>query len=148
VTEAPVRAGSGAGPTTEAGPLGHVDPVVAGAPPSPLSTASSAPIVRPSVGSAAATVGIGLFGLVATLVVLGSLAQGVHAQEVFALDVWATPFLHDIASPGLDWLMNRLSDIGSTLVIIPLSSSFRANATVPSSSCWLSALGRSSSTGP
>jgi undecaprenyl-diphosphatase len=65
-------------------------------------------------------VGIGLFGLVATLVVLGSLAQGVHAQEVFALDVWATPFLHGIASPGLDWLMNRLTDIGSTLVIIPV----------------------------
>ncbi len=120
MTEAPVRAGSGAGPTTEAGPLGHVDPVDPGALPSPLSPAPSAPIVRASFGSATATVGIGLFGLIATLVVLGTLAQGVRAQEVFALDVWATPFLHSIATPGLDWVMNRLTDIGSTLVIIPV----------------------------
>jgi undecaprenyl-diphosphatase len=94
-----------------------VDPRTA---PSPLKPAIDAPIVRASVWSATATVGLGLFGLVATLIVLGTLAQGVRAQEVFALDVWATPFLHGIATPGLDWVMNRLTDIGSTLVIIPV----------------------------
>ena len=51
---------------------------------------------------------------------LGSIAEGVRAQEVFALDAWATPFLHGIASPGLDFAMLRLTDIGSSLVIVPL----------------------------
>ena len=54
------------------------------------------------------------------LAVFGSIAQGVRAEEVFALDTWATPFLHSIASPALDWAMLRLTDIGSSLVIIPV----------------------------
>jgi undecaprenyl-diphosphatase len=58
--------------------------------------------------------------LIASLVVLGSIAAAVRAQEVFALDTWATPFLHGIASPGLDALMNALTDIGTTPVIAPL----------------------------
>jgi undecaprenyl-diphosphatase len=106
-------AGSGAGATTEAGPLGRVDP------PTPATPAASATIVRPPPGVATMTIVVGLFGLIATLVVLGSLAEGVRSQEVFALDTWATPFLHGIASPGLDTLMNVLTDLGSSAVIVP-----------------------------
>jgi undecaprenyl-diphosphatase len=118
------RTGSGAGATTEAGPLGRVDPVNPKAPTSPatpsVNPAVTPAIVRPPLAITMATIGVGLFGLVATLVVLGSLAEGIRAQEVFALDTWATPFLHGIASPGMDAFMNGLTDLGSTLVIIPV----------------------------
>jgi undecaprenyl-diphosphatase len=66
------------------------------------------------------TVVVGLVGLIASLVVLGSIAEGVRDQEIFALDAWATPFLHGIASPGLDALMNLLTDMGSSLIIVPI----------------------------
>jgi undecaprenyl-diphosphatase len=67
------------------------------------------------------TLVVGFAGLIAVLLVLGSIAEGARTQEVFALDTWATPFPHGIASPGLDFLMNRLTGIGSSLVIVPLS---------------------------
>jgi len=114
VTQPAERSGSGAGTTTQAGPLGRVDPA------DPARPATSPEIVRAPFGSATATDVVGLFGLVATLVVLGSVAEGIRSQEVFALDTWATPFLHGIASPGMDALMNLLTDLGSTLVIIPV----------------------------
>jgi undecaprenyl-diphosphatase len=98
-------------PDAEAGPLGKVDPVnpvVPGAAPHPPS------------GLATMTVVVGFGALVGSLVVLGSVAEGVRSQEVFALDAWATPFLHGIASPGLDALMNGLTDLGSSLVIVPI----------------------------
>lgn len=108
---APVeRAGTGAGPATEAGPLGRVDPTRPGTPTT---------VVRPPLWSATATVVVGLVGLVASLIVLGSVAAGVRSQEIFALDVWATPFLHGIASPGLDALMNALTTLGTSAVIVP-----------------------------
>jgi undecaprenyl-diphosphatase len=66
------------------------------------------------------TVVVGFGGLVGSLVVLGSVAEGVRSQEVFALDAWATPFLHGIASPQLDALMNGLTDLGTSLIIIPI----------------------------
>jgi undecaprenyl-diphosphatase len=100
-----------AGPTTEAGPLGRVDPVK----PAPPGT-----VPRPPLGPATLTVIVGFVALIATLVVLGSIAEAVRAQEVFALDTWATPFLHGIASPALDTLMNRLTDLGSILFIPPI----------------------------
>lgn len=99
------------GPIGEAGPLGPVDPVVASAPPS---------VIRPAARAATMTVVVGLAGLIASLVVLGSIAEGVRDQEIFALDTWATPFLHGIASPGLDLVMSSLTTMGSSLVIVPL----------------------------
>jgi undecaprenyl-diphosphatase len=63
---------------------------------------------------------VGFAGLIASLVVLGAIAEGVRTQEVFALDTWATPFLHGIASPGMDALMNALTTMGSSLVLVPL----------------------------
>ena len=101
---------SAGGPTAESGPLGPVDPVQPGIP---------GTVVRPSPTAATATVVIGLAGLIASLIVLGSIAEGVRTQEVFALDTWATPFLHGIASPGLDLLMNTLTDVGSSPIIVP-----------------------------
>jgi membrane-associated phospholipid phosphatase len=98
-------------PNVEPGPLGKLDPVnpvVPGAAPHPPS------------GLATMTVVVGFGGLVASLVVLGSVAEGVRSQEVFALDAWATPFLHGIASPELDALMNGLTDLGTSLIIIPI----------------------------
>ena len=100
-----------AGPTTEAGPLGRIDPVS----PTPPGT-----VPRPPLGAATMTVVVGFAALVAILIVFGSIAEAVRAQEVFGLDTWATPFLHGIASPSLDVLMNALTDIGSSLVIVPI----------------------------
>jgi len=96
-------------PLGEAGPLG-----TAAAAPAP---AAPAPPATREVGLATITVVAGFAVLVACLVVLGSIAEGVRAQEVFALDTWATPFLHGIASPGLDTFMNLLTDLGSILVL-------------------------------
>jgi membrane-associated phospholipid phosphatase len=107
--EDPTKAASG--PTSEAGPLGPVDPAVASAPPS---------AVRPAARAAGLVVVEGMVLLIASLVVLGSIAEGVRDQEVFALDAWATPYLHGIASPALDALMNALTTMGSSLVIVPL----------------------------
>ena len=100
-----------AGPTTEAGPLGQIDPVS----PTPPGT-----VPRPPLGAATMTVVVGFAALVAILIVFGSIAEAVRAQEVFGLDTWATPFQHGIASPSLDVLMNALTDIGSSLVIVPI----------------------------
>ena len=112
---APVVSGMGAkseaGLKTEAGPLGRVDPV---------DPATAKVVVRPPLGTATATVVVGFVGLIASLLVLGTIAEGVRTQEVFALDSWATPFLHGIATPGLDSVMNTLTDIGSSLVITPV----------------------------
>lgn len=99
-----------AGPKTEAGPLGRVDPIDPQAP---------AKVLRPPVADATARILLGFAGLVVSLLVLGSIAEGLRTQEVFALDTWATPFLHGIASPALDFAMLRLTDIGSSLVIVP-----------------------------
>jgi undecaprenyl-diphosphatase len=85
-----------------------------------VSPAISAPEVSPPAALATITVVGGFSGLIASLVVLGVVAEGVRTQEVFALDTWATPFLHGIASPGLDALMNTLTDIGTVLVIGPI----------------------------
>lgn len=106
-----------AGPTTQSGPLGKVDP------PHP---ATAGPVPRPPVAAATGTLVVGFAGLIASLLVLGTIANGVRDQEVFVLDTWATPFLHGIASPGLDWLMTALTTMGSSIVLIPLFAVFAA----------------------
>ena len=102
---------SEAGPTSEHGPLARVEAV---------SPATPGTELRSTPATATMTVVVGFVGLIASLVVLGSVAEGVRAQEVFTLDAWATPFLHGIASPGLDALMQALTDVGSSLVIVPI----------------------------
>lgn len=100
-----------AGPTTESGPLGRVDPA---------RPAASGTVPRPPIGAATLTIVTGLVGLIASLVLLGSIAEGVRDHEVFVLDTWATPFLHALASPGLNAFMNAVTDIGSSPVIVPI----------------------------
>ncbi len=96
-------------PLGEAGPLGTG--ATTPAPPAP------APPAPREVGLATITVVSGFAVLVACLVVLGSIAEGIRDQEVFALDTWATPFLHGISSPGMDLSMNLITDLGSILVL-------------------------------
>ena len=61
---------------------------------------------------------VGGFGLlVACLLVFGTLAEGIRENEVFLLDTLATPFLHNLANPTLDQVMNDATTIGSTAVI-------------------------------
>jgi undecaprenyl-diphosphatase len=100
-----------AGPTSEAGPLGRVDPVHPERP---------ATVLRPPLRNATGVLIAGFVALIVSLLILGSIAEGVRAQEVFALDSWATPFLHNNATPTLDFVMLRLTDLGSSLVIVPL----------------------------
>jgi membrane-associated phospholipid phosphatase len=89
----------------------------------PAGTASKGPL-RSQAGSpwptATGVVAVGFVALIACLLVLGSLAEGVRDQEVFALDTIATPFLHGLASPPLDTLMRAATFAGSNLVIPPL----------------------------
>jgi undecaprenyl-diphosphatase len=44
----------------------------------------------------------------------------VRDQEVFWLDSWATPFLHNIQSPAFNALMLGLTTMGSTLIVLPV----------------------------
>jgi undecaprenyl-diphosphatase len=62
----------------------------------------------------------GFLGLTACLVLFGILAEGIRDQEVYTLDVWASPFFHGLASPFMDAFMNAATFAGSNLVIPPL----------------------------
>jgi membrane-associated phospholipid phosphatase len=87
------------------------DPTSAG----PLPARRGAPASRASL-----TVFAGFVALAACLVVLGVIAEDLRAQEVFTLDTLATPFMHSLASPPLDALMNAATFLGSTYSIPPL----------------------------
>ena len=100
-----------AGTKTESGPLGRVDP---------KRPASPGTVPRPPAAIATGTILVGLAWLVAGLLIIGTIADGVRDQEVFILDAWATPFLHGIRSPLLDALMNGLTAMGSTIVVLPI----------------------------
>ncbi len=100
-----------AGPGTESGPLGRVDP---------LEPRAAIPVPRPPLGLATLAVVTGFGSLIAILAVLGFIAEAIRDKEVFVLDTVATPFLHGIQSPSLDALMNGLTTIGSSWVIPPL----------------------------
>ncbi len=100
-----------AGPKTQAGPLGRVDP---------KQPKAKQPTPRPPLGLATGALLVGVAGLVASLLVLGFIASGIRDQEAFALDVWATPFLHNIQSPAFNALMNGLTTMGSTLIVLPV----------------------------
>jgi undecaprenyl-diphosphatase len=89
----------------------------------PAGTASRGPLhsgAGTPVGVATIWVVVGFLALIGCLVLLGSLADSIRDQEVIALDTLATPFLHGLASPALDQLMNAITTLGSNLVIPPL----------------------------
>jgi membrane-associated phospholipid phosphatase len=71
------------------------------------------------LGLATATVVVGFGILTACLVVFGSLARDIRAKDVFVMDAWATPFLHGLASPGMDSVMNAITTLGTIFVIVP-----------------------------
>ena len=96
---------------TEAGPLGRVDVD---------KRTPKEDVQRPPISTATATVLVGFAGLVASVFLFGSIADGVREHEVFALDTWATPFLHALASPGMDAFMNTLTTMGTAFVIVPI----------------------------
>ncbi|HEX8025928.1 MAG TPA: hypothetical protein VF484_06975, partial [Candidatus Limnocylindrales bacterium] len=98
-------------PTRESGPLGRLDP---------KHPATPAPPPPKRVAAVSAVVVAGFVALVVLLVLFGLIAEDVRDQEVFALDTWATPFLHSIASPPLDFVMTSLTTMGSSFVLIPV----------------------------
>jgi len=100
-----------AGTKTQSGPLGRVDPRH----PAPPGT-----VPRPPAGIATGTILVGAAGLIASLLVIGTIADGVRDEEVFILDAWATPFLHSIRTPLLDAIMNGFTALGSTVVVLPI----------------------------
>jgi undecaprenyl-diphosphatase len=100
-----------AGPKTQSGPLGRVDP---------KQPKSGQPTPRPPLGLATGALLVGITGLVASLLVLGFIAAGVREQEAFALDTWATPYLHSIQSPTFNALMVGLTTMGATLIVLPV----------------------------
>jgi membrane-associated phospholipid phosphatase len=101
-----------AGTRTEHGPLGKVAAPRDGARPQ---------VVAPKAAGVASAVVVGGFiGLVASLIVLGFIADGVRDQEVFVLDTWATPFLHGISSPLLDTVMTGLTTMAALVVLGPI----------------------------
>ena len=89
----------------------------------PAGPASRGPL-RSAVGTpvrtASVTVAGGFVALLACLVVLGLLAESIRDREAIVLDTLATPFLHGLASPILDALMQAATFMGSNLVIPPL----------------------------
>jgi undecaprenyl-diphosphatase len=62
----------------------------------------------------------GFVALFACLLVFGAIAEDVHEQEANALDALATPLLHGLSNPILDAIMRALTDLGSTIVVVPL----------------------------
>jgi undecaprenyl-diphosphatase len=65
-------------------------------------------------------IGGGFVALLACLLVLGVVAEDVHNQEANALDTLATPLLHSLSNPTLDEVMGTFTNLGSTIVVVPL----------------------------
>ncbi len=65
---------------------------------------------------------LGVGGVAVLVVALGLLARVVQAQEVNALDTFASPFVHSLASPVVDALMVGLSAVGSVPVLLLLAA--------------------------
>ena len=101
-----------AGTKTESGPLGRIDPK--------HPKEGGTVVARAPARAFSSVVVAGFVGLVGSLFILGLIADGVRDQEVFALDAWATPFLHSISTPLLDAFMTGLTTMGSTLILLPL----------------------------
>lgn len=73
------------------------------------------PATPDKLGAAQLAVGF-LVALLATIA-FGFLADRVYLQESIALDTFANPFLHSIASPFLDAVMNGITSLGSTEIV-------------------------------
>jgi undecaprenyl-diphosphatase len=60
---------------------------------------------------------VGFLVVLACLLVLGVIAEDIREQEAITLDAIVTPFLHGIATPGLDAFMRTATDLASTPVL-------------------------------
>lgn len=69
--------------------------------------------------SSTIVVAAGFVGVAACLLAIGTLAQAIREKEASALDTFATPFLHALASPWLDAAMQAATFLGSNVVIVP-----------------------------
>ncbi|HYM82590.1 MAG TPA: phosphatase PAP2 family protein [Candidatus Dormibacteraeota bacterium] len=87
----------------------------------PLGAAPRTAATEEGLRSRGPLLGLGLIGLLACVLVLAFLASIVQSQERDALDTFASPFFHGLASPPLDLLMNAVTFLGSDPVIIPLA---------------------------
>jgi undecaprenyl-diphosphatase len=106
----PAPAGSAKG-----GPLGEDQGTEAGE----AQGVGTPPRTARELGLATATIVVGFGILTACLVVFGSLAGDIRARDVFVMDAWATPFLHAIASPARDTVMNAFTTLGTAYVVVP-----------------------------
>jgi len=70
----------------------------------PPATPTKRGVTSLAVGFVIALVAMACFAL---------LADRIYAQEAFALDAFANPFLHAISSPVLDTVMNAITTLGS-----------------------------------
>lgn len=78
------------------------------------------PTSRPRARPRFNVLAFGFVALAACLVLLGSIAEDVRNQEASFLDTVATPLLHGLANPTLDEVMSALTDLGSTIIVVPV----------------------------
>jgi membrane-associated phospholipid phosphatase len=97
--------------------MDHNDPGEQGLPSE--AKASLAPPVAPDQRGLA-TLAIGFVIALVALLLFAFVADRIYSQEAFALDAVATPFLHAIASPGLDLVMTGITNLGSVPVVAAL----------------------------
>lgn len=64
---------------------------------------------------------VGFVAALVGLLVYGFVAVSFSDQEFHALDTFANPFLHSLASPGLDALMTAITTLGTSPVILLVS---------------------------
>jgi membrane-associated phospholipid phosphatase len=64
-----------------------------------------------------ALLAIGFFVALASMLFFAIIADRIYNQEAFALDTFANPFLHSVASPTLDFVMNGITSLGSVPVV-------------------------------
>ncbi len=69
--------------------------------------------------SSSIVIAAGFLGVAACLLVLGTLAEAIRDEELNALDAFASPFLHGLASPQLDLVMRSATFLGSNEVVVP-----------------------------
>ena len=65
----------------------------------------------------ASQLAVGFVIALLAMLFFGFLADRIYDQEVFVLDTIANPFLHSIASPFLDAIMNGITSLGSVEIV-------------------------------
>src|SRR5215470_15288118 len=87
----------------------------------PLGGAPSAPPEPEEIGRAGPLLVVGFLALMGCAIVLGVLATAVRGQELSQLDRLGNPFMHALASPAMDAVMNASSFVGTDVVLMALA---------------------------